>query len=77
MRTHYTTSSTAHVRLDTMENSVKKVRPLANNYRSRQGNQDSLPYTPCMIQHASLSTKPSLILLLKMDSFGLCLSHFV
>ena len=73
MRTAYT----AHVRLDTMENSVRKVRLLANNYKSRQRNQDSLLYIPCMIQQASLSTKPSLILLLKMDSFGLCLSHFV
>ena len=77
MRTDYTANSTAHVRLDTMENSVRKVRHLANRYKSMQRNQDSLLYTPCMIQQASLSTKPSLILLLKMDSFGLCLSHFV
>ena len=40
-------------------------------------NQDSLLYTPCTIQQPSLSTKPSVISLLKMHSFGLCLSHFV
>ena len=77
MRTDYTASSTAHVRLDTLENYVRKVRHLANNYKSRQRNQDSLLYTPCLIQQASLSTKPSVTSLLKMDSFGLCLSHFV
>ena len=68
-------SSTAHARLDMLEDSVRrKVLHLASSYNSKQRSPKILLYTPCMTPKASLSTKPSVILLLKMDSFGLCSS---
>ena len=65
-------SSTAHAPMDFSESSAKKVLYLASSYNSIQRRQNVLLYTHCMILQASLSTKRSVISLLKMDSFGLC-----
>ena len=67
-------SSTAHAPKDFLESSVRKVLHLASSYNSKQTSQNVLLYTVCMILQASLSTKLSVISLLKMDSFGLCSS---
>ena len=68
-------SSTAHASMDFLENSVRrKVPHRVSSYNSKQGRQKGLLYTPCMILQASLSTKPSVISLLKMESFELCSS---
>ena len=69
-------SSTAHARLDMLEDSVRRkvLVHLASSYNSKQRSPKILLYTPCMIPQASLFTKPSVILLLKQDSFGLCSS---
>jgi len=64
-------SSTAHAPMDFLESSVKKVLHLASSYNSKQRRQNVLLYTLCMILQASLSTKLSVISLLKMGSFGL------
>ena len=64
-------SSTAHTRLDMLENFVgrRKVLHLASSYNSKQRSQIILHtmYDPAV----TLSTKPSAISLLQMDSFGL------
>ena len=68
-------SSTAHAPKDFLESCVKrKVQHLASSYNSKKRSRKILLYTPCMIPQASLSSKLSVISLLKMDSFGLCLS---
>ena len=68
-------SSTAHARFKTMANSVTKIfLDLASSYNSRLRTRYNLVYTPCMIQQGRRCTKPSVILLLKLDSFGLCSS---
>ena len=68
-------SSTAQAPKDFLESCVKrKVQHLASSYNSKQRSRKILLYTPCMIPQATLSAKPSVILLLKLDSFGLCSS---
>ena len=68
-------SSTAHARFKTMANSVRKLLlNLASSYNSRLRTRHNLMYTPCTIQQGTRCTKPSVILLLKLDSFGLCSS---
>ena len=68
-------SSTARARFKIMANSARKIfLNLASSYNSRLRTQYNQMYTPCMIQQRRRCTKPSVISLLKLDSFGLCSS---
>ena len=68
-------SSTAHARLNIMVNFVtRKFQHLVGSFKSWLKIWKSLLYRLCMIQQASRCSKPFVISLLKMDSFGLCWS---
>ena len=60
--------------MDFLESSVRNVLHLASSYNSKWASQKVLLYTLCTVLQASLSTKLSVISLLKLDSFGLCSS---
>mgnify|MGYP006973412074 CR=1 FL=1 len=66
-----------------LENSVRrKVLNLASSYNSTQRSRKILLYTPCMTPQASLSSKPSMILLgsgwnwIHLESFSLANNDF-